>query len=72
MQRFYVSDKKPKKIDLAKLKKLNDSMDLCSVVYTTNLEEALDVPGEIKAAWCAYSDAKDKFEKTLAKHDIKL
>lgn len=59
-------------ITLERLTRLNDSIDFCNVEYTSELEDGLEIPGEIKTAWCAYSDAKQTFKEVLAKYKIEL
>lgn len=72
METLYIPGKGKDKINLKRLKILNNSIDFCNVVYCSDLEEALTVPEEIKIAWRKHSLAKREFKQALAKHNIIL
>lgn len=72
MKNFYIRGKGRKKIDLKRLRALSNSLDFSTVVYSSELEEDLDVPKEIKIAWKKYYHVRCEFEKVLAKHSVRL
>ena len=59
-------------IDIDRLRRLHYAGDICNLELTEGIEQQLDVPDDLKAAWKEFNTARRAFEEVLIKYDIKL